>query len=90
MIGSTSLTRKGQITVPAKIRELLGLRRGDRIDFAVADNRVVLQRGSNVVAQTAGKLKAHSNVALSAEQLRETAEQAIAEEAMVRGKGKDV
>jgi AbrB family looped-hinge helix DNA binding protein len=89
MIGTTSLTRKGQITVPAKIRQLLGLRQGDRIDFAVADNRVVLQRGASVVAQTAGKLKARANVGRSAEQLREAAAQTIAAEGMARGKGID-
>lgn len=90
MIGSTSLTRKGQITVPAKIRQMLGLRQGDRIDFAVADNRVVLQRGTSVVTQTAGKLKAHGIATQSAEELREAAQQAIAGETMARTKGIDV
>ena len=90
MIGSTSLTRKGQITVPAKIRQMLGLRQGDRVDFAVADNRVVLRRGESVVAQTAGKLKAQTKLTLSAEELRETAEQAIAGETMARTEGIDV
>ncbi|MBK9944477.1 MAG: AbrB/MazE/SpoVT family DNA-binding domain-containing protein [Kouleothrix sp.] len=88
MIGSTSLTRKGQITIPVKIRELLRLRQGDRIDFTMADNQVILQRSASVTTQTAGALSAHGSVNLQAEQLRENVEEAIADEALERAKGK--
>jgi antitoxin PrlF len=42
---STTLTIKGQVTIPKQIRDALGLEPGTRLDFAVnADGDVVLQR----------------------------------------------
>lgn len=39
-----TMTSKGQVTIPKAIRERLGLRAGDRLDFEVArDGRVVVQ-----------------------------------------------
>jgi antitoxin PrlF len=35
---STTMTSKGQVTVPADIRERLGLKAGDRLDFHLADS----------------------------------------------------
>lgn len=38
-----TLTSKGQVTIPAAVRQRLGLKTGDRVDFALApDGRVVL------------------------------------------------
>jgi antitoxin PrlF len=36
-MASAKLTSKGQITIPVKIRETLGLRAGDRVQFVEAD-----------------------------------------------------
>jgi AbrB family looped-hinge helix DNA binding protein len=39
-----TLTSKGQVTIPAVVRERLGLRTGDRVDFSVAaDGSVTLK-----------------------------------------------
>ena len=41
---SSTLTSKGQVTIPKAVREELGLRRGDRVAFRVlADGRVVVE-----------------------------------------------
>jgi len=40
---SASLTSKGQITIPKVIRDWLQLRTGDRVDFVVDGEHVVLQ-----------------------------------------------
>jgi len=38
-----TITSKGQVTVPKRIRETLGLRPGSQVDFLVEDDRVVLR-----------------------------------------------
>jgi len=42
----SSITTKGQVTIPKEIREALGLREGDRIVFAVEGERVVIRKVS--------------------------------------------
>jgi AbrB family looped-hinge helix DNA binding protein len=40
---STQVTRKGQVTIPKKVRDFLGIKPGTAVDFALApDGRVVL------------------------------------------------
>ncbi len=41
-----SVTSKGQVTIPKKIREALGLREGDRVVFAIEDERAVIRKVS--------------------------------------------
>jgi AbrB family looped-hinge helix DNA binding protein len=39
---SASLTSRGQVTVPKVIRELLKVKTGDRLDFVIEGDRIVL------------------------------------------------
>jgi antitoxin PrlF len=39
---ATTITVKGQVTIPKHIRDALNLTPGSRVEFAVADGRVVL------------------------------------------------
>jgi antitoxin PrlF len=41
---SGTITSKGQVTIPKKVRDELGLREGDRVLFRVVDGRAVLAR----------------------------------------------
>lgn len=41
---SSSLTIKGQVTIPADIRKQLGLHPGDKIGFFIQDDQIVLFR----------------------------------------------
>jgi antitoxin PrlF len=41
---STTVTSKGQATIPKPIRELLGLVDGDRVDYVVVNGKVELQK----------------------------------------------
>ena len=57
MVTST-LTTKGQTTVPKEIREQLGLSSGDRIEYIIeADGRVVILPATRRIAALAGTLK---------------------------------
>ena len=38
-MASATVTSKGQITIPAKVREILGLETGDRIEFVQIEPR---------------------------------------------------
>jgi antitoxin PrlF len=43
-MASTTLTSKGQVTIPKEIRELLGIKEGDRLVFRLDEQgKVVLQ-----------------------------------------------
>jgi len=39
-----TITSKGQVTIPAAIRERFGLRQGDRVDFVVEGDEVRIRR----------------------------------------------
>jgi antitoxin PrlF len=43
MTRSSTLSSKGQITVPLEIRNRLGLKEGDRVDFVVEDGRTTIR-----------------------------------------------
>lgn len=43
-MASSTLTSKGQVTIPKEIRDLLGLKEGDRLEFRLDDQgKVVIQ-----------------------------------------------
>lgn len=50
---STSVTSKGQVTIPKEIRRQLGIRQGSRIEFVCVDGRVEI-RVKNTPARAAG------------------------------------
>jgi antitoxin PrlF len=58
---SSKLSSKGQVTVPQAIRRRLGVRAGDRVEFAVEGGQVVLnpaRGGEDPLAKYVGALGA--------------------------------
>ncbi|MHB8575945.1 MAG: AbrB/MazE/SpoVT family DNA-binding domain-containing protein, partial [Dehalococcoidia bacterium] len=53
---TSSLTSKGQVTLPAPIRRLLGVSAPDKVTFVVTDGQVRVTPASSVTARTAGLL----------------------------------
>ncbi len=54
---SSTLTSKGQVTIPKEIREYLKVRNGDRLDFIVdAEGKVILRPGTRDVRELRGIL----------------------------------
>ena len=79
----STVTTKGQVTIPVEIRRLLQVKPYDRVAFVVKDEKVSIVRGESVVARTASALK-QEKPALTAEELREVAEETIAKETVSR------
>lgn len=57
MANATTLTRKGQVTVPREIRDRLGLKSGDKLTFTLlSDGTVILRVKTKRLADLAGML----------------------------------
>lgn len=79
----TTLTRKGQITIPIEFRRALGLKEGDRISVVMEDSRVQIAPSGSIAQRTAGIFKTN-RPPTSAEDERRLAEEAIAQGAIER------
>jgi len=77
------VTRKGQITIPAEIRRALDIKEGDKVAISLDKDEVKVSRTGSVVEATAGALKSDMP-ALSPEEERKAAEQAIADDVIAR------
>ncbi len=67
---SSSLTSKGQTTIPKKIRERLNLRPGDRLEYVVeADGRVLMRPANRDIRELEGLLCREGQAALSVEDM---------------------
>ncbi len=51
-----TLTKKGQITIPKRIREYLGIKPKDRVEFEIKEGEVRIKPASNLEANF-GKVK---------------------------------
>jgi AbrB family looped-hinge helix DNA binding protein len=70
MSTESTLTSKGQTTVPKAIRESLRLKSGDRITFTLMPDGTVLMRVKNKsVMGLAGSLRRRGRKALAVEEL---------------------
>ncbi len=59
---TSTLTSKGQVTIPAEVRRRLGLMPGDQLAFVVEDDRIVLARAEDRIEAAFALLKAESSV----------------------------
>ena len=78
-----TVTQKGQVTIPAEVRKLLGVSPHDKVAFVVEDQQVRLTPTKSIVERTAGVFKSDKPARTAAE-LREAAQQAMAEECLER------
>ncbi len=57
MADATTMTTKGQVTVPREIRDRLGLKSGDKMAFTMlSDGTVVMRPKTRRLADLAGRL----------------------------------
>lgn len=82
---SSTITSKGQVTIPKAIRERMGVGPHDKVNWIIEDDSVKVTRRESVVRRTAGMMKSPSGVSYAtAEEMRAAAEEAIAEDAFRR------
>ncbi|HMO96275.1 MAG TPA: AbrB/MazE/SpoVT family DNA-binding domain-containing protein [Tepidiformaceae bacterium] len=56
MTRSTTITSKGQVTIPKEVRERLGLSPADRVEFEVRGDTAVMRRSGLRVKDVIGAL----------------------------------
>jgi antitoxin PrlF len=66
---NSSVTSKGQVTIPAELRERFGIKPGDRVSFVEDGKRIVLQRQDTAIESVFGIVKAKQGATL--EQMEE-------------------
>lgn len=86
----TTVTRKGQVTIPVEIRRALGIEEGDKVAFSLlegADNVIIVRPVRSVVEMTYGRAAALSPLppevrSATLRELRERFEAGMADEVM--------
>lgn len=78
-----SMTQKGQVTIPRHIRESLGLRPHDRIEFALEGDHAVLRPATSRIAALYGSVEPRQRPE-DFHALREEFEQGVADEVMAK------
>jgi antitoxin PrlF len=66
----TTLTSKGQVTIPKNIRDFIGLHTGDKIEFVITEkNEVLLKPITKKVDEVFGMLYRSGRNAVSVEEM---------------------
>ncbi len=57
-MSASTITRKGQVTIPKAIRDRLGVREGEKVLFVMRGNEVVLKIMHGTILDLKGSVKA--------------------------------
>jgi len=75
---SSTLTSKGQTTIPKRVREHLQLEAGDRVEFIIdADGKVILSAATSDVKALDGLLDRSGQQPVSIKAMHEAVENAV-------------
>jgi AbrB family looped-hinge helix DNA binding protein len=77
---ASTLTSRGQTTIPKSIREALHLQPGDQVEFILEGDEVVLRRAGADLTALDGMLDRSDREPVSVEAMDEAIERAIASE----------
>ena len=80
-----NVSTKGQVTLPAEMRQELGLRPGDKVQMAVEDHTIVVKRADDDSIEAAYRSIPALKKKLSLREIREIAEEEAAIEAAREG-----
>lgn len=84
---TSTLTSRGQTTIPKPIREALGLQPGDRVEFTLEEDRVLLRRAGADVSALDGMLDHLGEEPVSIEEMNEAVREAASERVGARTSG---
>lgn len=70
-MATATITSKGQVTIPKKIRDKLGLKPGDTLNFEVEDNRTISVKRKKSIDEAFGMLQRENQEALTIEDMNE-------------------
>jgi antitoxin PrlF len=89
MLG-TSITSKGQVTIPKDIRKTLGLKAGDRVAFVADGDKAILLPVHGDILGLKGVLKPYfkGKKPMSVAEMHEAAKAYVAERYQARRKGR--
>jgi len=73
---TSTLTSRGQTTIPKSIREALQLQPGDRVEFILEEDSVVLRRAETDLTALDGMIDRSDHDAVSVEDMHEAIERA--------------
>ena len=80
----TTVTQKGQVTIPGELRKALNIKPKDRVAFELVDGEVRLHRVQSPVLASYGSVKPRSRPE-DFKRIRQEIEEEIAEEVMKEG-----
>jgi len=61
---SSTLTSKGQVTVPSELRQALGLRPGDTVIFESIDDKILLSKKKDDITKAFGMYRVNKKISL--------------------------
>jgi len=70
-VSATTVTSKGQVTIPKYIREILGIQPGDRVLFFEAEDGRIVVEPETVDVRTLRGLLRHEGPPVSVEEMEE-------------------
>lgn len=63
-MSSSSITSKGQVTIPAELRAKLDLHQGDMVSFKQSNDGILIMKQKNKIQESFGILTARKGVSL--------------------------
>jgi AbrB family looped-hinge helix DNA binding protein len=76
---TSTVTSRGQTTIPKPIREALGLQPGDRVEFTLEEDKVLLRRAGADLSALDGMLAHLGEEAISVEDMNQAVRRAAHE-----------
>lgn len=83
MLEST-LTRKGQVTIPKAIRDRLGMKEGEKVIFVMRDQEVILKVVKGTILDLKGSVRPSASPE-DFEKIRHSVKQTVAKKVAVHG-----